>query len=278
MKRIFSLSVFVLCLSLLPITGFTAGTKLLQELTYDEKKGVLSGKTEPSVNVYIEDLAGSVVADETGKFEIPIPKDLKVGTVAILDAEGANSTDLRFNFEKNTIESEETTSSPQATSQETKPSDSSSAATSVATDASTDESGSITKETDSSETDPSKIEASSNQPDEGMTISSESYHPEEVEVKRSLVWLWTLLVVVGVLGLLIGIYCFFTKKIQREEQASLKRKGRSQKKRTDLEDEWEDDLYTPLFKESPRNLKRTTHQKKTHPKQQNKRKKQSKKK
>lgn len=107
MKRLSILGLMMLFLSLSPSIGFAEDGQLLYDLRYDEGKSVLYGKTKPNANVYINDLAGSIVADDKGEFEMPVPKGLKVSTVLMLDAEGDTSTDLRFNFEKNTIETEE---------------------------------------------------------------------------------------------------------------------------------------------------------------------------
>lgn len=90
----------MLFFSLWPVNGLAEDGQLLYDLRYDESKSVLYGKTRPNANVYINDVAGNIVADDNGEFEMPVPKGLKISTVLMLDAEGDTSTDLRFNFEK----------------------------------------------------------------------------------------------------------------------------------------------------------------------------------
>ncbi len=252
MKRLSVLGLMMLFLSLSPSIGFAEDGQLLYDLRYDEGKSVLYGKTKPNANVYINDLAGSIVADDKGEFEMPVPKGLKVSTVLMLDAEGDTSTDLRFNFEKNTIETEE---SSKASGQ------SSSSSSSISSEKKKDEESKGSDKKDSSEkeskesstTESSTKESSTTESSskEVASISSESYNPEaEKPEKRSLIWLWTLLGVIAVLGSAIGGYFWYKKKLEKEEAKRASRKKRHSKskgkRRRDLDDDFEEDLYASL--------------------------------
>ena len=104
------IALFIMFFSAGAITSFAEDKKdekLLYDLKYDKKKSILSGKSKPGANIYINDIAGSIVASEDGTFEMPIPKGAKISQILMLDAEGDNSTDLRYNFEKNTVVKQE---------------------------------------------------------------------------------------------------------------------------------------------------------------------------
>lgn len=226
-KRLSVIGLIMLFFSLWPVNGLAEDGQLLYDLRYDESKSVLYGKTRPNANVYINDVAGNIVADDNGEFEMPVPKGLKISTVLMLDAEGDTSTDLRFNFEKNTIETESSSakgeSSTPASSSETKKEESSKEEKEKESE--TKES---IKELKSTETTDSSKESSSSTK---QSISSESYNPSEFkEEKRSLVWLWTLLIVVGVLGLAVATYLWYKKKLEKEEaEKEAKRRKRQSK-------------------------------------------------
>lgn len=255
-KRLSVIGLIMLFFSLWPVNGLAEDGQLLYDLRYDESKSVLYGKTRPNANVYINDVAGNIVADDNGEFEMPVPKGLKISTVLMLDAEGDTSTDLRFNFEKNTIETESSSakgeSSTPASSSETKKEESSKEEKEKESE--TKES---IKELESTETTDSSKESSSSTK---QSISSESYDPSEFkEEKRSLVWLWTLLIVVGVLGLAVATYLCYKKKLEKEEaEKEAKRRKRQSKnkgkRKKSLDDDFEDDLYASLkLDEEPRN-------------------------
>ena len=257
-KRLSVIGLIMLFFSLWPVNGLAEDGQLLYDLRYDESKSVLYGKTRPNANVYINDVAGNIVADDNGEFEMPVPKGLKISTVLMLDAEGDTSTDLRFNFEKNTIETESSSakgeSSTPASSSETKKEESSKEEKEKESE--TKES---IKELESTETTDSSKESSSSTK---QSISSESYNPSEFkEEKRSLVWLWTLLIVVGVLGLAVATYLWYKKKLEKEEaEKEAKRRKRQSKnkgkRKKSLDDDFEDDLYASLkLDEEPRNEK-----------------------
>lgn len=257
-KRLSVIGLIMLFFSLWPVNGLAEDGQLLYDLRYDESKSVLYGKTRPNANVYINDVAGNIVADDNGEFEMPVPKGLKISTVLMLDAEGDTSTDLRFNFEKNTIETESSSakgeSSTPASSSETKKEESSKEEKEKESE--TKES---IKELESTETTDSSRESSSSTK---QSISSESYDSSEFkEEKRSLVWLWTLLIVVGVLGLAVATYLWYKKKLEKEEaEKEAKRRKRQSKnkgkRKKSLDDDFEDDLYASLkLDEEPRNEK-----------------------
>ena len=72
LMKYFSLLGLLLRVSLGQVTTMAADVKegqLLYDLKYDKEKSVLSGKSQPNANIYINDLAGSIVADENGDFE-----------------------------------------------------------------------------------------------------------------------------------------------------------------------------------------------------------------
>ena len=251
MKRLSLVSLLLLFFSVLPSISFAEDSKLLYDLKYDEQKSVLYGKTKPNANIYINDLAGSIVADDKGEFEMPVPKGLKISTVLMLDAEGDTSTDLRYNFEKNTVETESTqqegssSSSSSDKSEEKKESDSKK----EEKESDKEKTSDSTKESGTTETSSTESKEASTSQESQNSISSESYDAEnEVEEKRSLIWLWTLLIVIGVIGLLVAIYFGYKKKIEKEEAAKkAKRKNSSKKKRQEkLDDDFEEDLYEDL--------------------------------
>lgn len=246
-KHLSILSLLVLFFSAAPLLSFAEDVKdgqLLYDLNYDKDKSVLTGKTKPNANVFINEQAGSIVADDDGNFEIPITKGLKESTVLMLDALGETSTDLKFNFEKNTVETEETTTSTTSSS--------SSSTSSASNDSKTAESEEKTSESkdESSESDSSTKESSTKSSKESnASISSESYSSDTEEEKRSLIWLWTLLIVLGVVGLAVAAYFWYKKKVEEEEkQRRSDRRKRSARKKASrsLEDDFEDDLYESL--------------------------------
>ena len=256
LMKYFSLLGLLLIVSLGQVTTMAADVKegqLLYDLKYDKEKSVLSGKSQPNANIYINDLAGSIVADENGDFEMPVPKDLKVSTVLMLDAEGDASTDVRFNFEKNTVETKETSTTQ--SSKETSNGNSSSSATSNSKESevkSSEEKEKKTSETksskekDTSESVTSTEETTSSK--EATVVTTDSYNVEdEEEPTRSLIWLWTLLSILGVAALAIGAYFWYKKKLEKEEKARKRSKKHSKKKeKKELNDDLEDDLYAML--------------------------------
>lgn len=266
-KRLSVIGLIILFFSLLPVKGLAEDGQLLYDLRYDESKSVLYGKTRPNANVYINDVAGNIVANDKGEFEMPVPKGLKISTILMLDAEGDTSTDLRFNFEKNTVEKEssstEESSSTSTSSSENKKEDSSKEENKKESE--TKES---IKAVESTETKDSAKDSSSKTE---QSISSESYDSSELkEGKRSLVWLWTLLIVVGVLGLAVAGYLWYKKKLEREEAKKEARHRRRQsksksKRKKNLDDDFEDDLYASLkLDDKPKKeISRKTRSKKT---------------
>lgn len=251
-KHLSILSLLVLFFSAAPLLSFAEDTKdgqLLYDLNYDKDKSVLTGKSKPNANVFINELAGSIVADDDGNFEIPIPKDLKESTVLMLDAVGETSTDLKFNFEKNTVETEETTSSSSTSGSSNSSSSSSSSESKDAESEKESKTSETENETDSTSTSSDEMSTESSSKSSVANISSESYSSETEEHKRSLVWLWTLLIVLGVIGLAVASYLWYKKKLEKEEkQRKSDRRKRSSKKKTSksLEDDFEDDLYESL--------------------------------
>lgn len=193
---------------------------LITDLKYDEEKRIISGKTAPNSNVFLKNVAGSVIASENGEFEFPVPENTKVSVITILDAERDQSTDVRYNFEKKTIESE--------TSKKT---DTAGTTTNSAATEKTDSE----KKTDTSETKTKKTNnqvASSTSSTKKATgekpteISEEVYQPKKEEPKRSLIWLWTLLGIVIVIGGAVGGYVWYKKKIEKEEREKSRKKGK----------------------------------------------------
>lgn len=194
---------------------------LITDLKYDEEKRVISGKTAPHSNVFLKNVAGSVIASETGEFEFPVPENTKVSVITILDAEGDQSTDVRYNFEKKTIESE--------TSKKTE------TTTTTTTNSSSTEKTENEKKTETSETKTKKTKekvASSTSSTKKVSgespteISEEVYQPKKAEPKRSLIWLWTLLGIIIVIGGAAGGYIGYKKKIEKEEREKSRKKSK----------------------------------------------------
>lgn len=205
---------------------------LFSELKYDDKKKVLSGKTRPNSNVFVDNIAGSVVASETGEFEIPIPKGTKKSLVSMLDAEGDNSTNIRYDFEKNTIESEEKTNeSTKETIEDKSVAKTSSTQQDAKKDSPVESAGSQSKESaNASEESTKKSVDTENDANVENDIIEESYESMP-EPKRSLVWLRTLLILVLIGAGCVGVYIWYKKKLEKEEAKKEKKRKHKKKKK-----------------------------------------------
>ncbi|MGX7024882.1 Ig-like domain-containing protein [Vagococcus hydrophili] len=257
------------------LTGVAEDKKddqLLYDLKYDKDKSVLSGKTKPNANIYIKDVAGSVVADDKGGFEIPIPKNMKKSPILMLDAEGNNSTDVRYDFEKNTIEKEEKEAS---TKDSTKTSDKEASSSKDTKKDKDSKEGNVAisdnkeSQSTSDSTKESKDKKDGESNSKELTVSSENYKGDKKEEPRSLVWLWTLLAILVVGGAAVGGYFWYKKKVEKEEAAERKRKrsssSKKKKSKESLDADFEDDLYE-AFKDGKKTSIKGKHAKSSHSK------------
>ncbi|MCI0130359.1 hypothetical protein [Vagococcus sp. CY53-2] len=212
--------------------AYSSGSdKLLYDLTYDKERNVLTGKTTPNANIFLTNLAGSIVANDKGEFEVPIPKGTKEAMVGMLDAEGDKSTDVRYDFDKGkVIATEETKESEQKKESDDK------------TKESTEDSGKVsssnTEETSTSSSNSKSQEiantASSNQNEKESTEKS-----TKTKTKQALSILKWILVIVAVIAT-GGAVWFLWKKKQasnkvkakhsREKESSKDSSKKSQKK------------------------------------------------
>lgn len=228
-----------------PIVSLSEDSKdLIYDLKYDESRQVLTGKTTPHANVFLQNLAGSIVANDKGEFEIPIPKGTEESVIGMLDAEGDQSTNVLYNFKDNTVlneNDEEKTSdvTTEKTVEDSKKSEEKEMnSSSLSSEKISSEKESINAD-DSSETNSSSNKASINEISEELYVT-----PEEPEL--SLVWLWTLLVILIILGGGTGTYLWYKKKLEKEEQEK-RRRSRKNRKRKKVTDATEDDEFENIF-------------------------------
>lgn len=224
---------------------------LITELKYDEERKVLVGKTAPNANIYLDNVASSIVASDSGDFEVPIPKGTKKSIVFVLDAEGNDSTDVNYDFEKNTMESHKEESQDEG-EKETKDSD-------AKDEKEEDKKENTEKVPDTSD---AKQEAGalntdvSGELDSTQSDTSTSINTQESptkEVKRSLVWLWTLLSIIGVAVVALVAWLLHKKKVAKEEQeaARKKKKKSRQKSERDPDDVFEEITTSTSVKKAP---------------------------
>jgi len=202
---------------LVSFIGFSATTfaadddKLLYDLVYDKDRNVLTGKTTPNANIFLTNLAGSIVANDKGEFEVPIPKGTKEAMIGMLDAEGDKSTDIRYDFEEGKIiETSETSSEEKKEDEKTNDS---------------------AKESNTSETTTGEMTTNSSAPveedvastDSGKKIVNES--SSESEKKGMPAWLVVVIAVVVIASAGIGWYLW--KKQQKNKKG---KKGKGKKK------------------------------------------------
>lgn len=246
LKVLISLGLLILSLVGTSIAGFTVDQKdLLYDLKFDEKRHVLTGRTTPSANIYLENLAGSIVADEKGNFEVPIPKGTKEETIGMLDAEGDQSTSVIYDFvEKKVISSEKDEKSETSKPKEKKESD-----TKGSSSQSVEEDEEVQTNTSTQEVKESSTQVT--QDTMGAEVVEESFTGEEKEAKLSTVWIWTIVIIVLVGGLGVGTYLWYQKKLEKEENDKHKRcpkRKRDLKSDGEEEEDFEDIMSKPSEK------------------------------
>jgi len=187
--------------------------KLLYDLVYDKDRNVLTGKTTPNANIFLTNLAGSIVANDKGEFEIPIPKGTKEAMIGMLDAEGDKSTDVRYNFEDGKVIETETTTTEDKDKKETDE-----------TKESTKDSEK-TSETTSGETQQTESSEAQKSEDSSTKSTKEAKDKTTASKKKSLPkWIWG---VVGVAVLAaIGAGWYIWKKQQPQYRKPQKVKGK----------------------------------------------------
>ncbi|MGY3765785.1 hypothetical protein ACWOAH_04420 [Vagococcus vulneris] len=209
----FFISVIIIGISIGVTIGYADDEKdkpLITDLHYDKERKVITGKTAPNANVWLDNVAGAIVANDKGEFEFPVPADPKLSTISVLDAEGDASTHVRYNFEKNTVETGEASEESTETTE----------STSSSNENKIDETSGMASST------PASSSASESTSDSYVKVTEESYK-RPTEPKRSLIWLWTLLVIVVITIMLIGGYLWYKRKLKKEEE--LERRKASKK-------------------------------------------------
>lgn len=206
---------------LVSFIGFSATTfaadddKLLYDLVYDKDRNVLTGKTTPNANIFLTNLAGSIVANDKGEFEVPIPKDTKEAMIGMLDAEGDKSTEVRYNFEEGKIiATAESNAETEKESGETKESTQDSKTADTTTNETTQNSSQSTKNS------------------EETTATTEKDSKKEssnVEKEGTSKWVWIIVAIVVIA--IAGIGWFVWQKQQKNKKAK-KGKGKGKKKAT----------------------------------------------
>ncbi len=158
---------------------------LVSDLHYDEKTSVLTGKTSPGANIYLEGVAGFAVAEDDGTFALPVPDDVTEVTLSVLDVLANDSTTIRLTLKKEPQPS----SANQQTTSETEPD-------TVGTLA-TESSISGTKHTASANTSSTEKEQSAATSDLNPAVENRR--------KKTVVWPWVI-AAAGTLAVLVVIF------------------------------------------------------------------------
>lgn len=193
---------------------------LISDLSYNKDRQVITGKTAPNANVWLDNVAGAVVANDKGEFEFPVPSNTKQSVITVLDAEGDKSTDVRFNFEKNTIETSETKTDKESAGATTERAVASSKKSDESTNATSQKNSSNSTTTDTTATTTSTTTTTS---DTNAKISEASYKAPKTP-KKSLIWLWMLLGLIAFALICVGLYLWYLKKVKAEEKLAAKKR------------------------------------------------------
>lgn len=89
----------------------------IEDLTFNTQTRVLSGKTNPHTNIYLNNLAEYFSADENGQFSVTVPETISETKLIFLDALTNQSLDFDYSFKKGAKKEEETTTTPASTTQ-----------------------------------------------------------------------------------------------------------------------------------------------------------------
>lgn len=77
--------------------------ELMPKLNYDATSQRLTGETVPNANISFSAFVGDIVADDEGKFELPIPAEIKQSQIRIDDYLNNLYLELNFDFTTGTI-------------------------------------------------------------------------------------------------------------------------------------------------------------------------------
>lgn len=179
----------------LPVKASAAemAEELMPKLSYDVTSQRLTGETAPNANISFSAFVGDIVADDEGKFELPIPAEIKQSQIRIDDYLNNLYLELDFDFTTGTI----------ATSTEI--------STTV-----------ISNSSDTSKTNQVAPEQTSHK------TPNITEPPTATKTDRSII-LWVLLLVLIVSGTVVGLLYAQKKKAKKR---TTKKKRRSHKKGT----------------------------------------------